>query len=758
MPAGRDGSAWSELVDDGSSMGRLDPHQSDQPLWAHLSAEELLRRLTEPDTGGLRKWRKRPASSPVFEVTDRYITGQLPLRAAELPYLLRFERCRFEYPPDLRQATILGLFFENCWLPGLLARNLKSSNDLRLVNSTVRVDDASPVRRDSNRFADNDAGSLEAGVNLADAEISGSLVLTGSRLENPQGKAIRADRLSIHGALLAYRLEATGEVRMPGLRTGGNVNFAGARFSNPGGYAFNGNGLHVGGNLLFRTDVTGRVFSSNGRLFLPSSRIESDLVLRGAQLDSGGKVFFDANDEADPHFDPSASLIADRIRVAGNVELSKSMHSNGTLRMLSASIGGSLRLAEATVTVQRGVESPWHDRALHFDGTEVLGDVDARSLWLSGQARLADMHVHGSFVLTDGTLSHPMRDMFTARRSIIGGNLSLVGSELQGTLQLQGVQVAGNIELRGCRLTSARRSRARSCSVDARGATVGRDFTCANNRRTPFYAQSGVHMDGAVIKRRLNFGGAELGSALVIIALRAPDVRAQELIMTTGKPPRGRVILRQSSCVSLADNKNFWSATGGIELDDFQYDSLDTPVGLKDDKTFNERLGWLEKAMHGRYRPGPYDQFAAMLRVSGNEEHATAVLMRKQERRYTALAKGYRFLGPGVQLWSFLQRYMVGYGFRPTRALLWLLACLAGGSFWFWWKGPLTEVNADDTLVWNPVLYTVDLLVPIVDFGNKNRWLAEGENQWIATALIAAGWVLATTVAAGLTRMLRRNS
>jgi hypothetical protein len=47
-------------------------------------------------------------------------------------------------------------------------------------------------------------------------------------------------------------------------------------------------------------------------------------------------------------------------------------------------------------------------------------------------------------------------------------------------------------------------------------------------------------------------------------------------------------------------------------------------------------------------------------------------------------------------------------------------------------------------------------VVPIVDFGNKNRWQTPGASQWIASGLIVTGWILATTVAAGLTRMLKR--
>jgi hypothetical protein len=109
-----------------------------------------------------------------------------------------------------------------------------------------------------------------------------------------------------------------------------------------------------------------------------------------------------------------------------------------------------------------------------------------------------------------------------------------------------------------------------------------------------------------------------------------------------------------------------------------------------------------------------------------------------------------------------------------VRALGWLVILLAVGTLWFWqvpshcqlvvsdppsFQGyrfcPLT--NQDDHLVWNPFLFTLDQLIPIVDFGNKNRWELTGASQWLAATLQAAGWLLATTVATAVTRILRRQ-
>jgi hypothetical protein len=37
------------------------------------------------------------------------------------------------------------------------------------------------------------------------------------------------------------------------------------------------------------------------------------------------------------------------------------------------------------------------------------------------------------------------------------------------------------------------------------------------------------------------------------------------------------------------------------------------------------------------------------------------------------------------------------------------------------------------------------------------QWQLRGGWQWLATVMVLAGWVLATTVAAGATRLLRRS-
>ncbi len=756
MPANRNGGApGGEPA--APQTGELDVHDPAPPTWAVMPAEDVVRRVIEPDTSGMLRWRRRSAAPPVVTIEDRYLVGTLDLRALEFPYLLEFVRCRFEEPPDIRQANLAGLEFNGCWLPGLLGRNTRSDNDIALLNTTVY------------------GGS----VDLTDARIRGSLLLSGSRLNNPGGRGLHADRLELAGALLANNLEVVGEVRIAGLRSGGNVNFSGAGLHNVAGAALDGNGMQVGGNLVLAVDaVSHRRFRSTGWLFLPSVQVESDWSMRGAQLrpGEGGRANLPVND---PYYDEHITLIADRMKVGGNADLDQDFASTGTLRMVNAHIGGSLRMTGAGVDISAGGDAPFDNRAVYLDGTQIDGNLDAQGIRVTGEWRLLDLGVRGNVRLDGSVLANPGHDVWVARRCTVGGNFECRDAEIFGSMVMQEVQIGANLDLRASRLSRpGRYTRDRNLkpSLDIRAGRIGRDVVCAAGSRGPFCATGEVRMVRATIGRQLSLAGAELGAedGENPSALNAFGAQTQELILTLGRPAHGRIGLRQLRCTSLDDNEALWGSTGGIDLDAFRYDSLTHAIDLADDGTIVRRLTWLRDAEQGGYSPGPYDQLAAMLRENGNEEHADTVLIEKQRRRYAALASGFRVLGRPLVFWSWLQRSMVGYGYRPSRALAWLALLLVIGTLWFGFYPthclpmpgdptsfagyrfcPLT--NQDDHLVWNPFLFTLDLLVPIVDFGNKNRWALPGASQWFSAALIAAGWILATTVAAGVTRMLRRQ-
>ncbi|MFD0201254.1 MULTISPECIES: hypothetical protein [Saccharothrix] len=345
----------------------LDVFDPSPPRSVRMAAAEVLRGVGEPD-GTWRLPRRRAGMPPVVRVADRFLTGTLDLRAVEFPYLLEFVRCRFEEPPDLRQGKLAGIAFADCWLPGVSARNLSSANEVSLDGSTV-----------------------EGLVDLVDADVAGSLSVRDSALSVPDGIALHADRLKVAGGLLAQRVRVTGELRMAGAHVGGYCNFSGGLLTNPRGHAINGTGLHVGGNLLMNGCTL------RGTVLLAGARVDSALTLRGASAADGRSD----DDALDPHSDPNATLVFDRIAVDGDVQLDRGFTSAGTVRMVNAALGGTLSLSGGTfdaLGAEDGeptgygralatdtAEPTGYGRALHLDGTTVGGDIIGRQRPCAGR-------------------------------------------------------------------------------------------------------------------------------------------------------------------------------------------------------------------------------------------------------------------------------------------------------------------------------------------------------------------------------------
>ena len=85
-----------------------------------------------------------------------------------------------------------------------------------------------------------------------------------------------------------------------------------------------------------------------------------------------------------------------------------------------------------------------------------------------------------------------------------------------------------------------------------------------------------------------------------------------------------------------------------------------------------------------------------------------------------------------------------------------LLALWAIGAVVFGLHHPPSADGADPR-TFQPVIYTLGLLLPVVDFQQEDTFTPQGAQSWLSFVLIAAGWILTTTVAASIVRALRRE-
>jgi hypothetical protein len=105
---------------------------------------------------------------------------------------------------------------------------------------------------------------------------------------------------------------------------------------------------------------------------------------------------------------------------------------------------------------------------------------------------------------------------------------------------------------------------------------------------------------------------------------------------------------------------------------------------------------------------------------------------------------------------AWVQEVTVGYGYRPLRPAGWLAGFLGLGTLAFGLHHPPPLAGTAHP-AFNPFIYTVDLLVPLVNLGLRDSYDPQGPQRWLAYLLIAVGWIFVTTIAAGIARVLRRQ-
>ena len=381
-------------------------------------------------------------------------------------------------------------------------------------------------------------------------------------------------------------------------------------------------------------------------------------------------------------------------------------------------------------------------------GGDLEGRDSGRGSWTcAGQVRLVNAVVEGSASLSGITLSAPDGYALLADRLRIGGEFDLRNMRCTGTVRLQNAEIGATLDCTGSVLERPRLRPDGTVrpSLDARASTIGKDLLC----NAGFTATGGVRIRRTEVGKSVQFADATLGGppeqAFARYALNAYGLATAELVLRPAVPPGGAVRLTQARVGTFTDSEKVWNARGGVAIDGFDYALLnDTQV--VDVRT---RLHWLEQVMPD-YAPGPYDHLAAAYRRAGHDERAERVLVARQTRHYAEA-------GIAGRIWGALQRYTVGFGYRPWLAACWLVLFWVAGGIWFLANVP-TPVDDGQHPVFNPWIFSADTLLPIINLGQDGYWRLDGASQWIGSVLVVVGWILATTAAAGAARILKRVS
>ncbi|MFD8798397.1 membrane-associated oxidoreductase [Streptomyces atroolivaceus] len=429
------------------------------------------------------------------------------------------------------------------------------------------------------------------------------------------------------------------------------------------------------------------------------------------------------------------------------------------LRVMGARIAGALRLRYAVA------ECAVLMAGCHFDEVPNLYGAQLRQLNLSGSVlpglEAATLRVDGVLRLTDCRIPGPVRLGGARITQALFFDRARIGVEADGSTAqatdggpvLQLSQVSAGDDLWWPRLTVHGEVRISGASVT--GQIMLDDAELLNPGATALQGENlavgtDVHGMRLRVRGRINVRGARIPGQLNLayadlsdpggVAVRASSCTVGELWLRAAVPIEGAVNLRRSQFDLIHADPSVWPSE--VRMDGMTYTSLLPHLPAA------ERLPLLDRDGEG-YLPYSYEQLTAAYRRIGDDDAARTVQLAKQ-RRHRRTLPGY------ARGWGHLQDATVGYGFRPVRAAAWLFSLLLAGSVTYATHHP-RALKADEAPSFNPLFYTLDLLLPIIDFGQEKAFSPQGWYQWLSYLLIVTGWLLATTIAAGITRSVSRQ-
>jgi hypothetical protein len=376
-----------------------------------------------------------------------------------------------------------------------------------------------------------------------------------------------------------------------------------------------------------------------------------------------------------------------------------------------------------------------------------LKSIDLRRSW-TGRIDGDLSNVHGDFDLPLGRY-----DTISLFRAEITGNLDFSASHLRGDPPLAAAlaTINGDVVLQDGIETAG--------VIDLRLAKIGQSLS-VNHARFVGTGENGLNAE------RTTIGGT----------LYWVDVT---------KTARTELDLSNARAAALWDDEKSWPMPGNLYLDGFVYQNF---VGGPGDEL--SRLRWLRLQPQAlQAQPQPYRQLAEVLRNDGREEGAAQVEIAR-ENALTSFG-GMRI---ATWLWREALRITIGYGYRPLRALWWIVGFVLLGAVMFGWgyrAGLITptEESAYGAFVgsgapprhypaFSSLIYSLENFLPVVDLHQGTYWRPNphhhphnraGEANLVGTSLsarllryylwihILAGWTITPLLFAGLAGLLHND-
>jgi hypothetical protein len=440
------------------------------------------------------------------------------------------------------------------------------------------------------------------------------------------------------------------------------------------------------------------------------------------------------------------ALLADGLRVKGDVGLCGAFRATGEIRLIGATVGGDLVCSTATFHNPGGI-------AFMIDRSSIGGAaIFTEDFKASGEVRLMGARVARDLIFEKASLSNPNAKALNAEHVDVGGSFRLrYGFHAEGEVSLLRSVISKSFDCSGglFRKNNADENAAANgiaISADGivahdiylalgfeahglvkfMGARISGDLACVdgtfNNPGRIALAADGALIDGSVflrnakIRGEVRLVGAKISSSLECDAASIINPQGMALngqgaqiggnaLFRNGFSAEGIVSLHKASVrryllwqeirnpsKASLDLREASVSIFGDAAASWPSEGKLRLRGFKYEElsgdaplSARERVKWVRLQPRSERQPQTYEMLARSLRDSGDYRGADKLLIEKNNE----------ILKSDVLRWFsktgfFLRRIFNGYGYRPSRVFLWALLLLAVSSLLFasaWHKG-----------------------------------------------------------------------
>lgn len=707
----------------------------------------------------LRARLSEPADPRGVHLTDSLVEGPLDLAAFTLGSPLAFERCTFTDPVTLEGADLHSITLVDCRLPGVIANGLRVRRDVDLSGSTI-----------AGSHRTNASTRSTAALWLCESDVGGRLICLRTTVDGRGGRALQADRIQVAGsARFMHGFAAIGEMRLPGARIGGTVEFSGVRLQNPGRTALVLAESQIGGGL-FLIGERDRPSNVHGQIVLTSTQVTGGMFLRDITIDAPA-------DLQDPYgiWRNGVAVHAARLSVDSDLVVGEGTVLNGELSLPISDLGGIVFAEGARLHSPRA-------RAFDLTNAAIRSRVDMRGQVVRGRIRMPRAHIQGRLFLGDAQLSDPERGvLFDGYGLTVDGNVEMPGLRAEG-----GQIVLVNLTSRALDLSGARLIEPGGTSLSLRNATIHGDISLDRD----FRSEGLVNLDGARVE-----GGLRCGSATLLCPSPSPRNSTSDALSLVEADVAGGVDLRWATCSPSVDVSGLTTSSANLgfanwpktyRIGGFRYERLGGRRSAGDFWDVDLMGEWLDGAV---FDAGAYEQAAKVFRQHGYGAQAEQILIRGRDQASRLGMRGdlaagnlrARLLARPRHGLDWLYGRAVGYGYRPVRALTALLLLLvvvlallsvpglraslratdARGSLYSVTDAAPGSCSDGQVRCFNQFFYAVDTVVPLINLNQRSTWYPNTRVRGgalldyslnVATLL---GWILSTIVVLSFARLAR---